>query len=257
MGLGHVFSGAPTYVRRFGVLGGIFVGIQTLGPRLRRRNTRTSIRVPGLRGRLLLRARTSDLRAFQQIFVDGDHDLTLPDEPKVIVDAGANVGFASVAFASRFPRAQIVALEVDAGNYAMLCQNVAAYPNVHPVHAGLWSHQAQLKIDNPSDEAWAFRVSPTETSSPSTESIPALGVLDVCRLAGVETIDILKIDIEGAELDVFSRDVETWIDRVQVIMIELHDHLRPGCGAALDAATAGRFAARHQQGEYHFLTRSG
>lgn len=251
--LGHVFSGAPTYFRRFGFLHGFFVGLQTVAPRLAGRNQVTTIRIPGVRAPLHLRARTSDLRAFQQVFVDGDHDVAPLVAPRTIIDAGANVGFASVAFANRYPDATIIALEVDAENYQILQRNVAPYPNVRAIRAGLWSHQAHLRITNPTGEAWAFRVAETDETDP--ERIEALGVSDVCALCGVHRIDLLKVDIEGAECEVFSRNLETWIDQVGIMMIEIHDHLNPGCSVAIDRATAGRFGTRRQFGEYHVFAR--
>jgi FkbM family methyltransferase len=247
--LGHIVTGAPTYFRRFGIARGLLVGIQTVAPRLAGHNRLTTIRLPGMRWPLYLRARTSDLRAFQQVFIDGDHDVPLPAAPRTIVDAGANVGFASVAFAHRFPEARVIALEVEAGNYAMLQRNVAPYPNVRALHAGLWSHRTTLQIVNPSDDAWAFRVS-------EGGKVPALGVTDICALFDTDHIDLLKVDIEGAELEVFSNHAERWIDRVSWLMIELHDHLRPGCSKALAQATDGRFTTQPRLGEYHVLARN-
>jgi FkbM family methyltransferase len=251
--LGHIFSGAPTYFRRFGFVNGLLVGIQTVAPRLAGHNQLTAIRVPGMRAPLYLRARTSDLRAFQQVFVDGDHDVAPVRAPRTIIDAGANVGFASVAFANRYPDAQVIALEVDAENYEILRRNVAPYPNVHPLRAGLWSHRAYLKITNPTGDAWAFQV--TETDQSDADRIEALSVADVCATCNVDRIDLLKVDIEGAEYEVFSRNVEPWINRVALLMIELHDHLNPGCSAAVDRATEGRFTEGEQFGEYHVFTR--
>jgi FkbM family methyltransferase len=251
--LGHIFSGAPTYFRRFGFLNGLFVGAQTVAPRIGRQNQLTSIRVPGIRFPLYLRARTSDLRAFQQVFVDGDHDVAPSVAPRTIIDAGANVGFASVAFANRYPDAQVIALEVNSENFAMLQRNVAPYPNVRAIKAGLWSRRAFLKITNPTGEAWAFQV--TETDESDADRIEALSVTDVCTMCNVDRVDLLKVDIEGAEYEVFSRNADEWIDRVTLIMVELHDHLNPGCSMAVEQATGARFPDRRRFGEYHVIGR--
>jgi len=55
---------------------------------------------------------------------------------------------------------------------------------------------------------------------------------------GLEFVDILKIDIEGAEKEVFESSAE-WIDKVRVIMAELHDHHKAGCSKAFFEATRG------------------
>ena len=58
--------------------------------------------------------------------------------PRVVVDAGANIGLSTVFFANKFPQAKIVAIEPEPSNFAMLRDNVAPYPNVTPVQAALW-----------------------------------------------------------------------------------------------------------------------
>lgn len=59
-------------------------------------------------------------------------------------DAGANVGFAAVFFALMFPDAKIISLEPDLHNFRMALMNTARFPNVHVVHAGLWSKTAHV-----------------------------------------------------------------------------------------------------------------
>jgi hypothetical protein len=62
-----------------------------------------------------------------------------------------------------------------------------------------------------------------------------VSIADVMQLHGVDHIDILKMDIEGAELEVLTHHAE-WLSRVGNLLIELHDRYRPGCTAALEAA---------------------
>ena len=49
-------------------------------------------------------------------------------------------------------------------------------------------------------------------------------------------IDILKLDIEGSEKEVFSAGFENWMPKTKVIIIELHDAMKPGCSRAVFAA---------------------
>lgn len=65
----------------------------------------------------------------------------LHQSPRVIVDAGANIGLTAVYFANQFPAARILALEPESSNYALLCKNTAAYPQ-----AALWSSTATLDL---------------------------------------------------------------------------------------------------------------
>ena len=125
-----------------------------------------AVHAPGFRHPFFLRAGTSDLTVLQQIIVNGEADFDLTRQPEFIVDAGANIGLTSVAFAHRYPSARIVALEVDENNYALLRLNVRHYPNITPVRAALWSHAEFVRIRNPAAEAWAFQVERASADDP-------------------------------------------------------------------------------------------
>jgi hypothetical protein len=60
----------------------------------------------------------------------------------------------------------------------------------------------------------------------------------------LESIDILKVDIEGAEIEVFSGC--DWIDRIGLLAIELHEEARPGCTALLDSVCHARTKTQKQ-----------
>ena len=75
------------------------------------------------------------------------------------------------------------------------------------------------------------------------------------EIAGVERVDILKVDIEGAGIEVFET-AASWIQHVGVIIVELHDRLRDGCEVAVMRATTD-FQIRRRQGEYMVLGRKG
>jgi len=52
----------------------------------------------------------------------------------------------------------------------------------------------------------------------------------------INMIDLLKVDIEGSEKEVFQHH-KTWIGSVDTIAIELHDRIKEGCSAAFNIAT--------------------
>ncbi len=76
----------------------------------------------------MVRPKTSDFSTFRQIFMDHEYDFKLLDVPNIIVDAGANIGLASLFFAQRFPSAKIFALEPDHSNFEMLMKNTNRHP---------------------------------------------------------------------------------------------------------------------------------
>ena len=179
-----------------------------------------------------LRPGTSDYYTFDQVFIQNQYDIELPFAPKTILDAGANVGLSAAYFAHRFPDASIVAVEPDKSNFETLQKNVRKYPQVKPLCMGLWNKDALLKITNARECSHnSFMVS--ETNAADSQAIPAISIQSIMAQNGWDTIDILKIDIEGSEKEVFGADYEQWLPKTKAIFIELHDIMRRGCSTSV------------------------
>lgn len=186
---------------------------------------------------VLARPNTSDVPVFEQVFVDREYDFPLPDlNPKLIIDAGANVGYAAVFFANKYPNARILAVEPESSNYELLVRNTVPYANITPINAALWNKTGHVAIDNPGAEKWTFRV--TDSRSTTAPTVEALTVQDLLSIARSEHIDILKIDIEGSEKELFKADYGGWLERVSVMMIELHDEFITGCSKTFYCAVS-------------------
>jgi hypothetical protein len=69
----------------------------------------------------------------------------------------------------------------------------------------------------------------------------------------LEKVDILKIDIEGAEKEVFT-DTSSWIEKVNSIIIELHERMKAGCNRSFYCGSNG-FDNEWKQGENVYLSR--
>jgi FkbM family methyltransferase len=243
----------PLYVRRFGLLLGARIWSETVLAKVAPCGRTIAIRVPGIRTPLLLRSRTSDVKVFHQVFVEREHDVPLPRVPGFIIDAGANVGFSSVFFANRFPDARIVAVEPEPSNFRALSENVAQYPNIRPLNAALWPRSIMVRIVDPSAELWAIRVDPA--ASQEHDRVQGYTVTDLMREAGVETVDLLKLDIEGSERELFADGPEAWLSRVEVIMVELHESLASDCRLVLDRAVLPFGFRQFRHGEFDVLVR--
>jgi FkbM family methyltransferase len=178
-----------------------------------------------------LRKNFSDQYTFNQVFIDDQYKIEFPFIPKTIIDGGANIGLSSAYFAHRYPEASIVAVEPSANNFEVLQKNIAAFPKVKGLNKGIWNKEVHLHIINEGENDNAFMVE--ETSAETKEAIPAISIERIMKLEGWETIDILKLDIEGSEKEVFELNYEYWLPRTRAIIIELHDHMRPGASKAL------------------------
>jgi FkbM family methyltransferase len=182
-----------------------------------------------------LRLRTSDVSVYSDILLRDAYELELRDfQPRTIVDVGANVGLASVYFANRYPSAKIIALEPEPSNFAVLVKNVAPYRTITSVNAALWKEDTQVHVGVESDDAgkWAFKVVPAGGSQ-----VRGVTMQTLMRETGLGSIDLLKVDIEGGEKEVFESC--DWLQSVKVMIIELHDRILPGCRDSVTAAANG------------------
>jgi FkbM family methyltransferase len=218
-----------------------------------------TIAVPGIMRSVKIRLDATDKQVFEQIFVDNDYALPTDIQPRFIIDGGANVGYASIYFSNRYPDADIVAVEPDPFNFEVLCENVKGYPQIRPLKAAIWKERSLLRVDN-SLGSWACTVSEVRSEELLDTNQPpysdALTLDDICLRAGQDKIDILKLDIEGAELEVFAAPCQSWLAKTGVIIIELHDRMKPGCSDALERAIEGHSFSRSTQGENLVLIRT-
>ena len=174
-----------------------------------------------------LRTTKSDVWVFDQLFVSKGYDIHVPFEVKNVIDGGANIGLSAVFLSHKYPSAQIVAIEPDTENFEMIEKNTAMYPLVTKLKRGLWDKECYLNIKQaPGTESWAFETE--EATVPSKNSIHSITIDGIMEKMGWDYIDILKIDIEGAEKALFAGDVSKWLPKVKVIFIELHEWLQPG-----------------------------
>jgi FkbM family methyltransferase len=185
--------------------------------------------VPGSSYRVVARREGSDRASFEHVF-GGAYELDVPVEPKLIVDLGANAGYASVFFALRYPSARVIAVEPVPENARLVRKNVSRLERVDVVEAAAWPRPARLALVDPGKGFWGMRV-----SEDAAGEVAAVTIQDLLDRAGADRIDILKIDIEGAEAELFSENT-AWLGRVGVLVLELHDRFVPGCRAALDGA---------------------
>ena len=210
----------------------------------------------GVKSPFYLRFGTTDVLAYDQVFLEQEYDFETRSPPRTIVDAGANIGLAAIYFANRYPDAKIISIEPEEGNFKALQRNVAPYPNIVPLHAALWDKNEEISLVDPGLGEWGFMTEGGgngQSRSKVRSLVQAMTVDRIMRDYGIEKIDILKIDIEGAEKEVF-RDTSPWISKVDAIIIELHERMKAGCNRSFYTGSTG-FDAEWRQGENVYLTR--
>jgi FkbM family methyltransferase len=200
---------------------GVASAVDCVKMELWRSDTVRRIRAVGAVHPLWGRTRSSDLYAFLQIFVEREYECLNLIDGDLILDLGANVGYSSAYFLSRYPKSPVVAVEPDPSNFAMLQRNLAPYESrATVIQAAAWSHDTKVSIragKYRSGGAWARQVEERKGGDIAGVDIPSL-----LALSGRRRIGLLKMDIEGAEVVIF-RGKCAWLNQVDRIAIELHD----------------------------------
>jgi len=146
----------------------------------------------------------SDLMMLKEIFMDGEYDVsTLPSNPRVIVDIGGNIGASALFFSMKYPSANIYVFEPNPDLLPVLQKNIGGRPHITILNYAITKERKQFDLYiNPRNPA----SSSLKERQTTTEKIVVHGIpFDEARQQlSIDTIDILKFDIEGGEYDMLS-----------------------------------------------------
>jgi len=171
--------------------------------------------VAGQRRALRIQDETEFFGAYE-VFATSDYAINLDHPVRRVLDLGANVGFASMLLAERYPDAEIVALEPAPDTFATMVRNVASFGAVRPMQVAVGTDgPVFLDLNVPSVERHASR------SGVEVRGISLTTLLDDL---GWQEVDLMKIDAEGAEFQVFS---DPAMSRVRAIVGEIHTEEAP------------------------------
>ena len=163
--------------------------------------------------------RGSELNALYERFA-------LSDRAPLIVDAGANIGASAIYFAYSFPKARLVAIEPDQGNFELLAANAAGLP-VECLHAALAASAGTRNVVDTGQGFWGYRTVVPVDGAEASNAVGCVTINDIyARNPNLQPF-IVKIDIEGSESELFASNTE-WVDSTPIIIIELHDWMLPG-----------------------------
>ena len=206
------------HIEKFGFINGLIICLKIYFRLL------SKIKIPNIKFSFKLRPNTTDVRIFWQFFLEEQYNIKINFTPEYIIDAGANIGLFSIFMKNKFPNSKIICIEPDEKNFAILNENTKKYDNIFLEKKGLWNKNAVLKISNMSDSNCSGLVV-EENNNGNIESINMKNLIDNYNM---NCIDILKIDIEGSEKEIFN-DNPDWLTKVKILIIELHDDKKSGC----------------------------
>lgn len=156
---------------------------------------------------------------YKSIFVEGDFKMPMGNLSPVVIDAGANIGLMSLYMAKYFPDATILAYEADPYIYGFLEKNIHKneMQNIQTFNNAIWNKKEKVRFSQTQADAGHVSYGFEEGSV----EVDAVLLSEV--LQKFQTIDLLKIDIEGAELNVLN-ECENELSRVKNLALEVHTH---------------------------------
>lgn len=152
---------------------------------------------------------------FRDIFVDEVYRFNAETSTPLILDCGANVGLSCLYFKHLYPKAIILAYEADRKIVRHLESNLArnGAKDVRVHNKACWIHDEGVTFE--ADGADGGHIG----SASGSAAVPSIRIRDV--LAQVPSVSMLKMDIEGAEVEVLL-DCEDVLCRVQHLFFEYH-----------------------------------
>lgn len=189
------------------------------------------VRYKALEKPVYVRLGSPDLWVLDELFMGDEYKAVVRTDlgdVRQIVDLGANAGMSIRFWLNRWPDAKVIGVEPDDQNIEVCGLNAGQHrggANVSLVQACVAGHERAVILDRTHHESMyaMTEVSSAAKQTPETgDTISALTLPTILeRCNALPTIDLLKVDVEGAEREVFE-SCAPWIGRVRFMVLEIH-----------------------------------
>lgn len=176
----------------------------------------------------IMRSGTSDCSVFAEVVLKGEYDLLVGltkrnnIHVRSVLDAGANCGFTSIHLSGKFPEANFICIEPDVDNFSMLSRNIELnrLSRLKGLKAALSSTDGWMEQVYAEDQEHWGRKFMTKDGAGSVE---AFTVERIMQEQGLHEIDVMKIDIEGGEVSLFTDVGPSFLARTKLVVVEVHE----------------------------------
>lgn len=160
----------------------------------------------------------SFLWTYDDIFTKQIYKFETPNPTPIIVDCGANIGLSVLYFKQLYPQSYITAFEPDREVFAVLKNNIERnnFSNITLVNKALWNSETNLEFTSEKADAGRFSQNSSKSNGEKYK-VPTVRLRDYLE----QSVDFLKIDIEGAETQVI-QDCFDLLSNVKNLFVEYH-----------------------------------
>ena len=154
---------------------------------------------------------------YKEIFVDKSYEFRTDVNNPVIIDCGANVGMSALFFGTEYPGATVIAFEADPIISNYLNNNIIKnkIDNVQVINKAVWINNGDLEFASEGSDGGSVH-----SLSGKKIKIKSIRLKEI--IESYTSVDMLKMDIEGAEREVIN-DCKDVLHKVKNIFIEYHD----------------------------------
>ncbi len=176
----------------------------------------------------------------------------------VLIDAGGYIGTAAIKMSLMYPQARILSIEPSSENCELLSRNIAPYPNIMVVNAALSSKGVEkVNLRNRGTGQWGLTIveRPDDLAQATViEQVEVLTLEGIREMFPDKEIGAIKLDIEGAEKELFLKESEA-LKHIPIVFAELHDRIVSGCSEAFYQFSKDRWVISADGEKYLSLKR--
>lgn len=222
-------------IKEFGIRGGAKIILWKVLHRNKMSGKIKTIYSKTLNKDIYVRTNTTDIYLLIDLFIRecnevGDKEYEFEFEKNMnhvsfILDCGANIGLFSLIYSQKYPHSKIIAIEPEKKNFEILYLNTRDNDNIIALQRGVWKNSGYLKVISRDTGEWGFIV---EECGKEGYDIYGVSIDEIMNTLKIPHINIVKIDIEGSELEVITENSDTWLKKIDVLIIETHERIKPG-----------------------------
>lgn len=166
---------------------------------------------------------------FKEIFFDNvyEDEIVKVSPNDIVVDIGSNVGFFSV-YCQMFGPKQVISVEPDVENFICLLKNVKSFDNVYCHNFAISNKTGVEPFTYSTNGSAGSHLSKydelIQDKNCKKTNVITLTINDFFEFLKIDRIDYLKMDCEGAELDIFETIETSNLNKIKKISLEFHSN---------------------------------